>query len=125
MGFTDRTFAKTPKDGNDDPETLSFKTAKKTVPATAAPSPPDQISYEKTLVIFNTELDNRAILDKHFVEANSVTRFNVKASGTDCKLYAGTVDSKKKILWAPASKLPNEQGREMYVNWLPGGITLV
>ena len=59
------------------------------------------------------------------MEANSVTRFNVKASGTDCKLYAGTVDSKKKVLWAPASKLPNELGREMYVNWLPGGITLV
>ena len=126
LGFTDRTFSKTPIDDNDGPETLTFKTAKKTVAATVAPSTSsDHISYEKSVVILNTELDNRALLSKHFVNANSDTRFTVKATGTDCKLYAGTVDSNKKVLWAPASKLFNGKEREVYVKWLLGGITLV
>lgn len=126
LGFTDRTFSRTPIDDNADPEILTFKTAKKTVAATVAPNTSsDHISYEKSVVILNTELDNRALLSNHFINANSDTRFTVKATGTDCKLYAGTVDSNKKVLWASSSKLFNGQEREVYVNWLSGGINLV
>lgn len=95
--FTDRIFSKTPIDDNDGPESLIFKTAKKTLAATGAPSASsDHISYEKSVVILNTELDNRALLLKHRLNANSDTRFTVKATGTDCKLYEGTIDSNKK-----------------------------
>lgn len=71
----------------------------------------------------NNDDEYRTLLKGQVVEPYSVTRFDVRVEGTGCRLFVGTVNSDKKVLWSPYIMPENGEPVKVYYIWGPNVVT--